>query len=412
MKKTAISLALILALLAFATAANAAVLSPGLEILSAQVEMTLSAKKGETVVFSEAQFANAAGLSSCKSIEISSLPEKESGQLFFGDVPCVVGQVIEAGSISKLTFVPEKDAQSAGFGFTFEDSYAMTCNIVFAEKENTAPTALEAPQLFTFTGSAVSGEMRACDGEGDELFFEVLSYPEKGELLYDSKTGEFTYTAGSRVASDSFTFRVKDSAGNLSNKCVYTVAVKENDTGKSFCDMENSTSCGAAAVMADEGYMTYVRDGDNMYFAPDEQVTRLDFLVCAMNVFGAENIPTVQSTGFADDSSVPERYKGYVYSAAVLGIIGEPEQDGVSCFRPNDPITRAEASVILNNIIGYEAKTVSCFGGVPQWADGAIAAMYELGIYELDNGEWAAGKSLTKEESAAMLYRVYSLLGE
>ncbi|MBR6676212.1 MAG: hypothetical protein IKL24_02645, partial [Clostridia bacterium] len=100
MKKTAISLALILALLAFATAANAAVLSPGLEILSAQVEMTLSAKKGETVVFSEAQFANAAGLSSCKSIEISSLPEKESGQLFFGDVPCVVGQVIEAGSIS------------------------------------------------------------------------------------------------------------------------------------------------------------------------------------------------------------------------------------------------------------------------------------------------------------------------
>ena len=256
MKKTAISLALILAVFSFATAVNAAVLSPGLEILSAEVDMTVSAAKGETVVFSEDQFASAAGLTACKSIEIASLPDKEAGKLFFGDVPCVVGQVIESESISKLSFVPEKDAQSAGFGFTFEDSYAMTCNIVFGEKENTAPTAIGSPELFTFTGSTVSGEMRACDAEGDELFFEVLSYPEKGELLYDSKTGEFTYTAGSRVASDSFTFRVKDSAGNLSEKCVCTVAVKENDTGKSFCDMENSTSSAAADVMADMGFLS------------------------------------------------------------------------------------------------------------------------------------------------------------
>lgn len=412
MKKTAISLLLIIGIFALSTGVGAAMLSPGLDILSAETGMTVSAPRGETVVFSAEQFASGAGAESCRSIEIASLPAPECGTLMFGDVECVKGQVITASSMSKLSLVPAEGASRASFGFTFEDSYAMTCSVVFTDKENTAPTVLDSPEIFTFTGERVSGEMRAADRDGDPLFFEVLSYPEKGELLYDSKTGEFTYTAGSRIAVDSFTFRVKDQAGNLSEKCSYTISVRENDTGKSFCDMEGSTASAAAAVMADKGYMTFLRDGEDMYFAPDEKVTRLDFLVMAMNVFGAKNIPSAKSTGFADDSSIPEKYKGHVYSAAVLGIIGEPEAGKVSLFRPNDAVTRAEASVILNNIIGYTAKTVSCSDDVPVWAKDSVAAMYELGIYGMENGRWATQTALTKEESAAMLCRVYSLLGE
>lgn len=412
MKKTAVSLAIVLGLLFSATAVGASMLTPGLDILSAEIDMTVCAPRGETVTFTADQFASAAGADSCQSIEISSLPSENAGKLYFGDVLATEGQVIPESAVSKLCFVPEDDTVGASFGFSFDGEYAMTCNLVFTDAENKSPTALSAPEFCAFTNGCASGEMRAHDADGDSLFFEVVKYPENGELRYDSKTGEFTYTAGSRVCGDSFTFRVKDSAGNLSKSCEYTVAVTENETGKSFCDMEDSTAAAAAVVMAQEGYMTYVEDKGKMYFAPNEEVSRLDFLVTAMNVFGAANIPKTENTGFADDSSIPEKYKGYVYSAAKLGIIGDASAAGDSLFRPSDPVTRAEASVILNNIIGYKPKTVSTVSGVPEWASDAVSAMYELGIYDLENGEAASGKALTKETAADMLYKVYYLIGE
>ena len=98
MKKTAISLLLIIGIFALSTGVGAAMLSPGLDILSAETEMTVSAARGETVVFSAEQFASGAGARSCSSIEIASLPAPECGTLMFGDVECVKGQVITASN--------------------------------------------------------------------------------------------------------------------------------------------------------------------------------------------------------------------------------------------------------------------------------------------------------------------------
>jgi len=412
MKKITFSIAAILGALLLTTAVSASVLSPGLDIIAAEMDMTVSAGRGESIGFTEAQFASASGRESFQDIEITVLPASETGTLYFGDVCVAVGQVIEKESISKLRFEPVESVSAASFGFTIDDSYAMTCKLHFTENKNTAPTALSAVELCAFTGDTVAGEMRAHDPDGDSLFYEVVKYPSAGELLYDSKTGEFTYKAGSRVAEDSFTFKVKDSAGNYSSECRYTVSVTKNETDKVFCDMDNGSTPVSAAVMAEEGYMTFVEDGGKLYFSPDTRVSRLDFLVSAMDVFGAGNIPVVESTGFSDDSSIPDKYKGYVYGAAKLGIISDPETDGASAFRPYEPVTRAEASVILNSIIGYEAETVGSLSGVPAWAQADVGAMYELGVYDLKNGDAAATNALTKEEAADMLYKVYYLLGE
>ena len=154
--------------------------------------------------------------------------------------------------------------------------------------------------------------------------------------------------------------------------------------------------------------MTCVSDNGKDYFSPESKMSRIDFLVTAMNVFGADNLPKVESTGFTDDESIPEKYKSYVYSAAKLGIVnGVADGDGMR-FDPNAYITRAEACVMLNNIIGYEAKTVSEVAGAPAWANDSVCAMYELGVSSDD----ALASSLTKEDSADMLYKVSCLLGE
>lgn len=404
MKKVFLSFAIIAALLLSAVSAGAAYLSPGLSVIAAEMDLTVSAITGEEVVFSPEQFSEAVGASSYEKLKITALPKESDGSLYFGDVLATEGQVIKRESVSSLRFEPAENAKSASFDFTFDDAYSMTCNVVFTDKKNSSPTALESPELSAFVKTAVSGEMRGYDKDGDSLFYEVVSYPLGGELRFDSKTGEFTYTAGSRVMEDSFTYRVKDSKGNLSEKCEYTLNITENSTKTVFDDMDESV---AAVAMAEGGYMSCVRDNGKTYFSPDSEVSRLDFLVAAMNVFGANNIPKVESTGFADDSAIAKDHKGYVYGAAKLGIISEG-----GSFRPNDKITKAEASVILNRIIGYTAETVTEMAEVPEWAMSDVCAMYELGVYDLEGGAASPASSMTKDDTAQMLYRVCCLLGE
>ena len=267
-----------------------------------------------------------------------------------------------------------------------------------------------APVFSVYTSGVCSGEMRGTDFDGDSLFYEVVEYPFGGDLKYDSKTGEFSYTAGSRVMDDSFTYRVKDEAGEYSDTVEYTISVRDNDSSTVFCDMDDYGCVPACVEMTDKGYMTCTEKEGNLYFSPDGEVSRLDFLVLAMNVFGAGNIPNVENCGFADDENIPKEYKGYVYSAARLGIISGVSEDGRTCFAPDRSITRAEATVILNNIIGYTPTDVECMQDVPEWAQSAVSAMYELGIYDLDDGAPQCHKAVTKAEAAVMLSKISCLM--
>ena len=120
----------------------------------------------------------------------------------------------------------------------------------------------------------------------------------------------------------------------------------------------------------------------------------------------------MESTGFADDGDIPAEYKKYVYSAQKLGIInGTENEDGKPCFYPNADITRAEAAVIINNIMGYTAACNFVFeDSVPAWASNSVSAMYELGVFSTDNGFVNADAKITKAETAQLLNRLKELI--
>lgn len=412
MKKLFIPLSILLAMVLCATGASAALLSYGLNVISNDLDVTVSALRGEDAVFSAEDFCNATGAESFESLRITSLPDEGDGVLYFGDVCAVEGQVISSDKLSSLRFSPERDAESASFGLTFDGTYSMTCNVVYKDKVNTAPEVIPSGELVAFTGMSIASEMRACDKDGDRLYFEVVDYPENGNIRYDSKTGEFTYTAGSMVADDSFTYRVKDESGDYSKKASLTVSIIRNEYSTELCDMKESLSLPAALAVADRGYMSPEKKEGKLYFSPQNSVSRLEFLVSAMSVFGADNIPKAESTGFADDGAIPEEYKGHVYSAAKLGIIASPEDGKELSFRPDDAITKAEAAVILNSIIGYKAEKVESLDGVPSWALSDVCAMYELGVYSLEDQSAEASNKLDNESAAEMLYQVSCLLYE
>lgn len=187
----------------------------------------------------------------------------------------------------------------------------------------------------------------------------------------------------------------------------------EKNTSLSFSDMEDSNCQAAALVMTDSGHMDFEEEDGEVYFEPSSEVTRLDFLVTAMNVLGAENIPEVTSTGFADDADIPQEYKGYVYSAYQLGIVNGVPIGNERYFKPNEPITKAQASVILNNILGYSATVkVNCSDEIPTWASASIDALWELGIYPVSGGLANPAAVLTKEDTAKMLFNMTTLLDE
>ncbi|MBQ1245090.1 MAG: hypothetical protein IIX90_00440, partial [Clostridia bacterium] len=82
---------------------------------------------------------------------------------------------------------------------------------------------------------------------------------------------------------------------------------------------------------------------------------------------------------------------------------------------PNDRITRAEAAVILSNIIGYAIEdTVTAFAdadAMPTWSRPALVSLRALGIVTAPAGKADAGETMTRANTAAWLARTLSLIG-
>ena len=134
-----------------------------------------------------------------------------------------------------------------------------------------------------------------------------------------------------------------------------------------------------------------------------------------MNAMGAKSIPELSKTRFADDEDISPNYKGYFESAFSLGIIeGERKSDGVY-VNPKSQITIAEASVIINKIIGASTGEVTTTFAddeeIPDWARSAIASLNEIGIIEKENGKIKPNSPLTRAQTAQILMSLLEYRG-
>ena len=392
--------------------AGAALLSPGLRVISEKDPMVMSGLINEPLAFTSEDFSRHTGIESYKEIKITSLPSESEGTLSVAGEAVSENDVISANELDRLVFSPADGVTESNFSFSVGNSYKAKCIVKLSENFNYAPTASSClTAVDTFSGMSVSGHMVASDPEGDPLTYEITEYPKKGEMTYSKETGSFIYTSSS-TGRDSFSFIVKDPFGNYSDEAKVEFSVSSNTTGISFKDMKNNGAYAAAVHMIDGGYMSANESDGDVYFEPSATVSRLDFLVSAMNVLGCGNLPTVSGTGFADDDEIPAEAKSYVYSAYKLGIInGNEDANGERFFYPANAITRAEAAVIINNMVGYKANSQFDFtDSVPAWAADSISSMYELGVLSTDEGCINASAPLTREDSALLLHGLNKLV--
>ena len=357
-----------------------------------------------------------------KSIKITSLPASESGKLMLDNLYVTENQVIERESFASLRFIPKSSADGECF-FSFapnSGNYEIECVLKIVNEVNYFPIANNQNVISTWTNEDIScfGVLKGSDPEGDSLKFEIVSLPEKGLIeIINAETGDYKYTPydGAR-GKDSFTYRVRDSYGNYSGQSTVNIKIQKAKTTLVFDDM-NGHKAHNAVLEVGSNYMSCIKNADGTYsFDPEKTVTKEEFLSLVMNAMGAKSIPKMSKTRFADDESISLEYKGYFESAFALGIIeGERKSDGIY-VNPKSEITTAEASVIINKIIGAKKEaSVTTFADeddIPEWAKSSIISLTEVGILIKENGKINPNSPLTRAQTAQILMSLLEYRGK
>lgn len=394
--------------------AEASVVSPGICVIAEQSSMAMAALRGSSIKFEPDDFARAMNISKIEKITVTQAPPTTDGELRVGTTVLNEGQTVNNSNISLLSYTANKDISVSSFKFRVNDApYEITCNLYLLDKVNYAPTLSIVPKaslnVSTHRNITLHGSLPCYDPDGDETIIEIVSYPKSGILiLTDAKAGEYTFTPSENYSGkDSFTYVARDIYGNYSASEKVELTVTKPRTSIVYSDMENNPSYNAALTMTEEGIMSGTQIGSATYFYPDRTVSRGEFLVMAMNALGITDVGNASSTVFSDDASIPSHMKSYVSAAYDLGYIKGLYSDGKLCFEPNRAITRAEAAVMMGNMINASAPTIAPSfddsDSVPAWASASLSSLAAMGIINTSDGNIEALSSVTRADAANML---------
>lgn len=391
------------------------ILSPALHVIAAESSMAKAAMRGCELSFDKNDFARALNVSKPDGITVTSIPKVGEGKLFVGSTVVNEGQSISAANLSLLSFRADSDkVEKSSFTFSPEgESYEIVCNIYMLDKANYAPTLSLASSaslnVSTYENITHFGKLSAYDPDGDELIFEIVSYPKEGVLVLSDKTsGEYKYVPSANyTGKDSFTYVAKDKYGNYSAASSVNLKVDRLSVSTVYEDMKNSKYHSSALYMTEEGIMSGTLVGDGYYFYPDATVSRAEFVVMAMKALGIESAEGGAQTTFADNGDIPSSMRDYISAAHKLGYVNGVSTESGVCFLPNESISRAEAAVIVSRMIDASVPTVtpvfSDAEDIPAWAQSAVYSTSHLGLLDTQNGEIRPTALLTRAQTAGML---------
>lgn len=383
-------------------------------------DLTRNVLVGGTLHFSSEDFSPSGGKDTLSAITITSLPDRRCGVLSVGSQPLDEGAVIHANALEGLRFQAMNAPTAERTDFSFTPTFTsgvqgdkVTVALHLLREENQAPIA-ENMSLSTYKNVPVTGYFQAVDAEGDPLTFQITDTPARGSVaMAEDGTTRFTYTPyENKTGKDSFTYVAVDSAGNISNPAKVSIRIEKADTNVSYSDMGANSAHKAAVRLAEEGIFVGEYVNGQYFFCPDTPVSRSQFLAMAMCMAGLDPLEQISVTGFADDVSIPTWAKGYVSSALKAGVIhGTRDEQGQIIFSPDTPITRAEATVMLNNLLDVSDVSVQTWstlgtGEMSQdhWAMQAVANLTTTGVIRPEHGTvQTLDTRLTRADVAEML---------
>lgn len=174
-------------------------------------------------------------------------------------------------------------------------------------------------------------------------------------------------------------------------------------------------------------YSMDVFDDNSQFFVPNVAMTRAEFTKAVMracnirpNAEAKKTLSTRRNrqpevSPFSDVATTETDYQ-YIKDAVQKGIITGVTSD---LFKPGNPLTRAEAMVILIRALGFDNKAPTpgystSFDDdrfIPGWAKDSIYVAREIGLVKGDSSNNInAGKVLTRAEASALLVRFLEFL--
>ena len=391
-----------------------ALVSPALCVLAEQNSMAKAAIKGNNIRFDGDDFARNMNLSKVEQITITQLPPVTDGELRVGSTIVNAGQTASGSDLSLLSYTAKGDIATSSFRFRVGNApYDMTCKLYLLDRANYAPTLSSVPKtslnVSTHRNITLYGTLPCYDPDGDPTQIEIVSYPTSGILiLTDRQNGDYTFTPSANYSGkDSFTYVARDIYGNYSACATVSLTVEKPTSSVVYTDILDKPCYNAALTMTEAGIMSGTQIGNATYFYPDQTVSRAEFTVMAMNAIGITQESESAKTIFADDDEIPGYMKGYIAAAYELGYIKGVSVNGKLCFEGDRAITRAEAAVMLGNILNAATPTIAPVfkdaGEVPAWAASSMAAVNAMGIMKAEGGSISPLSEVTRSDAAEIL---------
>lgn len=363
-------------------------------------DLTKNGLVGSVIGFSQEDFRILNGKKlTLTAVVVEELPDPGVGTLLLGGQSLEVGSRVEGSALSGLRFQSKADPTEYETEFSLLPIFSngkqgddFEVEITLLTKQNDPPVARNM-ELSTYKNISLTGYFDAVDSEGEPLTFRVMSNPARGAVtLAEDGSGAFVYRPyENKTGKDVFTYVAEDPAGNRSGEATVTVRIERASTPVTYADMEDHPAHKSAIRLAQEGIYVGVRMGETYLFDPGRTVSRAQFLSMAMEVAQLEPLKDVTLTGFEDDEAIPTWSKGCVSAALLAGAVtGSRDESGAPVFRGEEPITRAQASVMLDRLLSVSDVPVEVFGPEIRghWAGQAMADLAAWGVLrEVDSGE-------------------------
>ena len=266
---------------------------------------------------------------------------------------------------------------------------------------NESPKA-ENGQLETYKNIPNEGVLRGSDPEDAPLSYRLAEGPRQGSVVIE-ENGRYVYTPKkNKVGEDQFTFTVTDEAGNVSAPATVKITILKPSDAASFADLQDSTDLFEAVWMQQQGLSQGEQIGTLRRFGGNQTVSRGEFLLMVMELWDIAPAEETTVSCFAD--SRESWLQPWLTSALRHGLIrGEASEQGL-LFRANDPITAAEAAVMLQNALELPVPAAVQETEAPAWAEASMAALSDAGL-----SLPAPGSPMTRLDSAKLLYSASKL---
>lgn len=356
---------------------------------------------GTVYCFSQEDFSQELPLTG---ICITSLPQEMEGALTLGSRFLRPGDVLTAQQLSAMTFQARRSEKDETLEVGYLPIYegrvgketVMTLSI--RGKEDKAPVA-EDFAVETYKNLPITAPLKVTDPEGEAMTYTLVRQSKRGNVVFNPD-GTFTYTPKkNKVGVDSFVYTATDPAGKVSREATVTVTILKVSDAAQYQDTQGKACRFAAEWMKNTGiFVGESLDGTHC-FQPDRVVTRGEFTAMLVKALDLMEDEEVDFTGYTDE--IPQWLRPYVAAAVRSGLTaGLPDQQ---TFGANEPITGAEAAVMLQNALDLTVPSaVSREEAVPAWAADSVQALEVLGLA-------LSEAPLTRGDCAQLLYQASRL---